>query len=172
MEGLPNRTWAAIQLMARKLRLRRPLRAPILATLRREGDIGYSAGMVIADGSVMERCIGIGTKRGIKEGATPRRQRFYSMPLVHVTMEDKDSLDRLAMLWGASTLFSQKSSVGNDVWRVMVHGKKAVDLLRLIFPFLEGEKKRKAQYLLGKYSSRASLRVAVRQEFRPFGGLE
>jgi len=58
-------------------------------------------------------------------------------------MEDKASLNLLARMWGRSVFFCQKSSVGNDVWRVYVHGKKAYDLLRIVLPYLEGEKRRK-----------------------------
>jgi hypothetical protein len=166
--ALPRRTWSAIQGKARLLRLKRPGRAPLSRTLNTEVGVGFSAGMIVADGSVMERCVHEGKKRANAEGGGIRIARSYSVPCVQVSMEDKQSLARLAGWWGVKTVFWQKSSVGNEVWKVVAWGRRALDLLKLILPLLEGEKRRRAMYLLAKYSSRPTLRVKQGQEFRPF----
>jgi len=83
-------------------------------------------------------------------------------------MEDKISLDRLAKMWDTRTTFCQKSSVGNDVWRVCVSGKKAYDLLKLMLPYLSGEKRKKALYLLTKYKQKKAFRYSNPVEFRAF----
>ena len=135
------------------------------------GDIGFSAGMIIADGSVMESLVSSGSKRGKLDGGGNRPRRWYSAPQVQVSMEDKESLARLAKMWAVRVIFCQKSSVGNDVWRVYVHGKKAYDLLRIVLPYLSGEKRKKALYLLRKYKNRTSLPVLSPQKFKAFGGI-
>jgi hypothetical protein len=94
------------------------------------------------------------------------------MPLVQVSMEDKASLNRLGAMWGCSTIYDQKSSVGNDVWRVYVSGRKARDLLRIVLPYLAGKKRRRALYILKKYRKRTSIPVDDPASFRRFEGLE
>jgi hypothetical protein len=66
---------------------------------------------------------------------------------------------------------SGKSSSGNDYWTVQIGERKANDLLRLVLPYSEGVKKKKAMYLLNKYGERTPLPVAKKEDFRPFGGL-
>src|SRR2546428_4909107 len=68
IEAFPTRTWAAVQGKARDFGLRRPSPAPLRATLRKKGDIGFCAGMVLADGSVMEALIDSGPRRARHEG--------------------------------------------------------------------------------------------------------
>lgn len=97
---------------------------------------------------------------------------FYSLPQVQVSMEDGASLERLAKMWGTRTNFCQKSSVGNDVWRVCASGKKAYDLLKLVLPYLFGEKRKKAIYLLKKYKHTKSLRFSDPVSFKAFSGLK
>ena len=94
------------------------------------------------------------------------------MPQVQVSMEDKASLERLAMMWGSRARFCQKSSVGNDVWRVCVHGKKAYDLLKLVLPYLAGDKMKKALYLLKKYKHRKSFRFSAPDKFVAFSDMK
>jgi hypothetical protein len=127
--------------------------------------------MVIADGSVIESLISSGVRRGKLDGGGGRLAGWYSAPQVQVTMEDKESLTRLAGLWGAKVTFCQKSSVGNDVWRVYVHGKKAYDLLKIMLPYLAGDKRRKALYMLEKYKHRTAMPVLDSMNFRAFGGM-
>jgi len=98
--------------------------------------------------------------------------RWTSMPHVQVSMEDKASLNRLGAMWGCSTIHDQKSSVGNDVWRVYVCGRKARDLLRIVLPYLAGKKRKRALYILKKYSKRTSIPVDDPASFRRFEGLE
>ena len=86
-------------------------------------------------------------------------------------MEDKESIERLGRLWGRKAVFCQKSSTGNDVWSVAIGGKKALELMALMMPYLEGPKKKKAVYLLSKFQERTSLPVNNRNDFRPFEGL-
>jgi len=167
----PERNWSAIEAKARDMGLHRPPPNPLGRTLSNEGDVGYSAGMVIADGSILETIVGSGRKRGRREGATPRPMRYYSIPQVKVSMEDKESIERLGKLWGRKAVFCQKSSTGNDVWSVAIGGKKALELMELMMPYLEGPKKRKAVYLLSKYHELTSLPVENRNDFRPFEGL-
>jgi hypothetical protein len=171
LASFPNRGWGSVEGKARTLGLKRPPKPPISKTLFRAGDIGFSAGMTIADGCIMENLISSGTKRGRREGGGKRRLRWYSLPQVQVSMEDKESLDRLARMWGKSVSFCQRSSVGNDVWRVYVHGQKAYDLLKIMLPYLAGEKRRKALYLLKKYRKKTSLPVTSPSEFHAFGGM-
>ena len=45
----PGRSWFSIEGKGRGLGLKRPQRTLISATLYRMGDVGFSAGMVIAD---------------------------------------------------------------------------------------------------------------------------
>lgn len=94
------------------------------------------------------------------------------LPQVQVSMEDRASLNRLAKMWGARAAFCQKSSVGNDVWRVVVSGKKAYDLLRLVLPYLSGEKRKKAMYLIKKYKKRRSIRFSSLLKFKAFRGMK
>ncbi len=49
IEAFPIRTWNSIQAKARKLGLHRPDSVPLSTTLK-GGDIGFCAGMIIADG--------------------------------------------------------------------------------------------------------------------------
>jgi hypothetical protein len=144
---------------------------PISATLYRPGDIGFSAGMIIADGSVMESLISSGSKRSRLDGGGRRLPRWYSMAQVQVSMEDKQSLVRLGMMWGARVTFCQKSSVGNDVWRVYVSGRRALDLLQIILPYLSGPKRRKAIYLLKKYKGKRTIPALDPERFKAFGGM-
>jgi hypothetical protein len=81
-------------------------------------------------------------------------------------MEDKESMERLGRLWGRKVVFCQKSSTGNDVWSVGIGGKKALGLMALMMPYLEGAKKRKAVYLLSKYQDRTTMSVKKRSDFR------
>lgn len=152
--------------------LRRPKKESIKSFLKKPGDVGFSAGMIIADGSVMESWVNSGSRRSQLEGGGHRRAAFYMLPQVQVSMEDKASLDHLAKIWGTRTGFCQKSSVGNDVWRVSVSGKKAYDLLELVLPYLAGEKRKKAMYLLKKYKHKKSLRFAEPIEFKAFSGMK
>jgi hypothetical protein len=99
LRRFPGRTWWAIEGKARGLGLRRPSNPPLSKTLYRQVDIGYSAGMTVADGSIMERLFSSGSRRGRLEGGGERRARWYSMPYVEVSMEDKDSLNRLGRIW-------------------------------------------------------------------------
>lgn len=168
----PMKSWWSIEGKAHTIGLKRPDEAVISNTLHREGDVGFSAGMIIADGSVMERLVSSGTKRGRLEGGGKRSPRWTSMPLVEVSMEDKASLNRLGAIWGCSTIYDQKSSVGNDVWRVYVSGRKARDLLRIVLPYLAGKKRRRALYILKKYRKRTSIPVDDPASFRRFEGLE
>ncbi|GEM_PF-2948346 len=171
IEAFPMRNWNSIQAMARKLDLHRP-RPPLLsATLNSEGDVGCCAGMIIADGCVLETCVDSGNRRGRREGGGPRPRRYYSMPQVRRGMEDKESLERVGRLWGRKVTLSGKSSSGNDYWTVQIGERKANDLLRLVLPYSEGVKKKKAMYLLNKYGERTPLPVAKKEDFRPFGGL-
>jgi hypothetical protein len=169
--ALPTRKWGSMQAKASELCLHRPDPTPLGATLKREGDVGFCAGMIIADGSILEACIISGAKRARHEGGMSRPISCYSMPQVKISMEDKESLDRVATLWGRKTTFCQESSVGNDVWRVQIGRKKAQALLRLILPYLGGIKRKKALYLLAKYDQRAALPVKDRESFKPFGGM-
>jgi len=57
LKVFPGRAWSSIEGKARKLGLKRPPKVPISRTLHRQGDIGFSAGMIIADESVEERLI-------------------------------------------------------------------------------------------------------------------
>jgi len=84
-------------------------------------------------------------------------------------MEDRDSIDYVGRLWGRSATPCQRTSVGNNVWRVQVGGKKAMELLRLILPYLRGIKRKKAMFLLSMYALRTMSHVADRESFRPFG---
>jgi hypothetical protein len=52
-----------------------------------------------------------------------------------------------------------------------VGGKKAMELLQLMMPYLAGPKKKKALYLLQKYADRTSLPVKVKDTFFPFSGM-
>ena len=167
---LQGRTWGSIERKAHKLRLMRPGPARISVTLFRAGDIGFSGGMIIADGSVMEKLVSSGKRRAELDGGSDRPQRCYSTPQVQVSMEDNESLSGLGEMWGVHMNFCQKSSVGNDVWRVYVHGKKAYDLLKLVLPYLYGPKRKKALYLLKKYKSRTSIPVSEPSRFKAFGG--
>lgn len=169
LKVLPGRSWWSICGKATALGLKRPAKVPISMTLFKEGDVGYSAGMIIADGSIMETLVSSGKKRGKLDGEEKRPQRWYSMPEAQVSMEDKQSLIRLAKMWGAHVGFCQKSSVGNDVWRVNVQGKKAYDLMKIILPYLSGEKRRKALHLLKKCGKRTSLVVVNPKSFEAFG---
>jgi len=171
IEAFPMRNWISIQAMARKLDLHRPCPPLLSATLNSEGDVGYCAGMIIADGCVLETCVDSGNKRGRREGGGPRPRRYYSMPQVRIGMEDKESLERVGRLWGRKVTLYGKSSSGNDYWTVQIGGRKANDLLRLVLPYFEGVKKKKAMYLLNKYGERTTLPVAKKEDFRPFGGL-
>jgi len=128
--------------------------------------------MIIADGSVMETWISSGGVRSKLEGGGPRKGAYYMLPQVQVSMEDRASLNRLAKMWGARAAFCQKSSVGNDVWRVVVSGKKAYDLLRLVLPYLSGEKRKKAMYLIKKYKKRRSIRFSSLLKFKAFRGMK
>lgn len=94
------------------------------------------------------------------------------MPHVQVSMEDRESLALLAKMWGKRVSFCQRSSVGNDVRRVYLHGKKAYDLLKMMLPYLAGEKRRKALYLLKKYRTKTSLPVSDPRRFKAFGGMK
>ncbi|MDV3278146.1 MAG: hypothetical protein LYZ69_06740 [Nitrososphaerales archaeon] len=172
MKLFPGRTWWSIEGRARQLGLRRPEKEPISSSLFRTGDVGFSAGMIIADGSVIESWISAGSVRSKLEGGGVRPNRYYTMPQVQVSMEDKASLDRLARMWGARVNFCQKSSVGNDVWKVCVHGTKAYDLLKLVLPYLAGEKREKALYLLKKYRYRKSFVSSEPKKFVAFGGMK
>jgi hypothetical protein len=172
MKLFPGRSWFSIDGRAKDLGLRRPGRSPISSFLNKPGDIGFSAGMIIADGSVMETWISTGRARGKLEGGGPRQAAFYMLPQVQVSMEDRASLDRLAKMWGTRTRFCQKSSVGNDVWRVVVSGKKAYDLLELVLSYLSGEKRNKAMYLLKKYKRKKSFRFSDPIEFKAFSGMK
>ncbi|MDV3292793.1 MAG: hypothetical protein LYZ70_00810 [Nitrososphaerales archaeon] len=172
LSALPNRTWFAIQGKARKLKLGRPPKSVIASTLTNEGDIGFSAGMIIADGSVMERCICTGRKRGRIEGGGARKERYYSLAFVQVSMEDKESLARVASHWGVGVRHDGMSSVGNEVWRVVATGRRALDLLKMLLPYLAGTKKRRAEYLLSKYTERTSAPVVDRKKFKPFSGMK
>jgi hypothetical protein len=169
--AFPMRTWDSIQAKARRLGLRRPDRIPLSSSLRKEGDVGFCAGMIIADGSVLETCISSGIRRAKHEGGAPRARRYYSIPQVRISMEDRESLDQVARLWGRKTTFCQKSSTGNDVYSVQIGGQKAKELLSLVLPYLRGIKRQKATYLLAKYYKRTSLPVKRRQEFRPFSDM-
>ncbi len=169
---LPGRLWWSIERKAQKIGLKRPVKAAISITLHRQVDVGFSAGMIIADGSVMEKLVSSGTKRGTLEGCGERSQRWTSMPAVQVSMEDKASLNRLGAMWGSSTIFDQKSSVGNDVWRVYVCGRKARDLLKIVLPYLAGKKRKRALYILKKYRKRTSIPVDNSTSFIRFEGLE
>lgn len=171
IEAFPMRSWGSIQAKARQLGLRRPAPIPLTSTLVSEGDIGFCAGMIIADGSVMEGCVSSGRKRSKSEGGSVRPLRYYSMPQVKISMEDKESLERVARVWGRKVSFCQKSSTGNDVWSVQIGGKKAMELLRLVLPYFGGVKKKKALYLLTKYGERTSQSVRTKEDFRPFGGV-
>lgn len=168
----PSRNWGSISKKARTLGLRRPRTAPLSITLKFEGDIGYCAGMVIADGSVLEACIKSGVRRAKSEGGTARPRRYYSMPQVRVSMEDKESLERVGRLWGRKVVFCQTSSTGNSVWSVQIGGKKAKELLLLMLPYLAGPKRKKALFLLEKYADKTSLPVKARGAFVPFSGMK
>lgn len=168
--AFPLRNWGSISAKARHLDLRRPCEA-LKTTLKAEGDIGFCAGMVIADGSVLEGCINSGVKRARSEGGGTRPRRYYSMPQVKVSMEDKESLERVGRLWGRKVTFCQTSATGNSVWSVQVGGKKAKELLALMMPYLAGPKRKKALYLLGKYGEKSSLPINAREHFVPFGGM-
>src|SRR5947209_4400315 len=98
IEAFPTRTWAAIQGKAMDLGLRRPSPAPLRATLRKKGDIGSCAEMVLADGSVMEALIDSGPRRATHEGGGLRLRRYFSMPQVKISMEDKEPIDYVARL--------------------------------------------------------------------------
>jgi hypothetical protein len=172
LKRFPGRSWWSIEGKARKLGLRRPSKVPISRTLYRQADIGYSAGMIMADGSVMERLFATGSNRGRMDGGGERLGRWYSMPYVEVSMEDVQSLNRLGRIWGSSTIYNGKNSVGNDVWRVHVCGKKAYDLLRIVLPYLAGKKRSRAIYILKKYGIRTSLPVERPAVSRSFEGLE
>jgi hypothetical protein len=169
--AFPNHTWGSIQGKAGELGLRRPRPAPIRTTLKKEGDVGFCSGMVLADGSVLEGCISSGARRAKHEGGAARPRRYYSLPQVRISMEDKESLDRVARLWGRKTTLAQTSSVGNKVWSVQVGGKKALDLLRLMLPYMAGPKRKRGLYLLDKYKDRTSFPVLRREDFSPFRGL-
>jgi len=166
----PLHTRGSISAKARELDLRRPSPALLGATLKAEGDIGFCAGMVIADGSILEACISSGARRAKSEGGGNRPRRYYSMPQVKISMED-ESLERVAPLWGRKVTFCGTSSTGNKVWSVQVGGKKAKELLVLMMPYLAGPKRKKALYLLEKYGERTCLPVRVRGSFLPFGGM-
>lgn len=168
---VPARSWASIQRMASILGLHRPSPPRLSSTLNREGDIGFCAGMIVADGSVLESCISSGGTRSRHEGGASRPPRSYSMPQVKISMQDKDSVDRVAHLWGRSTTLCQKSSIGNGVWSVQVGGRNALELIRFILPYLSGPKKKKAIYLLAKYNGKVTLPVNRRVEFKPFSDL-
>jgi hypothetical protein len=93
------------------------------------------------------------------------------MPQVKISMEDRDSLERVAKLWGRKTTFNGKSSTGNSVWSVRVGGRKAIELLALMMPYLSGPKRKKAFYQLEIYAGRTGLPVENREAFQPFGGM-
>jgi hypothetical protein len=124
LEVFPLRSWRSISAKAITLGLRRPRTAPLSTTLKSEGDIGFWAGMVIADGSVLETCISSGTRRARSEGGGARPPRYYSMPQVRISMEDKESLERVGRLWGRKVTFCQTSSTGNSVWSVKSVARK------------------------------------------------
>jgi len=171
IRAFPTCSWASLQGRARTLGLHRPTPALLSSTLNREGDIGFCAGMIIADGCILETCISSGGARSVHEGGTLRPIRFYSIPQVKISMEDKESIDRVAQLWGRSTTLCQKSSTGNNVWSAQVGGRKALDLMQSILPYLSGPKKKKAIYLMTKYAGRKTLPVERREKFKPFGDL-
>lgn len=152
--------------------LRRPQRTPITSTLWKDSDIGFPAGMIIADGTIGEPLIHSGGSRAKLDGDSPRIARCYSMPVVRVSMEDKASLRRLSRMWGTRVTFCQKSSTLNDVWQVAATGKRAYDLLRLVLPHLAGIKRKKALYILKKYKDRKSIPVKDPKSFRSFGDMK
>ena len=84
-------------------------------------------------------------------------------------MEDRDSLDRVARLWGRKTAYCGTSSTGSKVWRVQIGGEKAKELLGLMVPCLAGPKRAKAPYLLAEDSGRTSLPVKRCEDSVPFG---
>jgi hypothetical protein len=161
----------AIQRKAWKFGLRRRTTVPLSVTLAKDGDIGYCAGMVIADGSILETLVDSGHKRSNSEGATPWPRRYYSTPQLKVSMEDKESVDRLAQLWGRKATLRARSSTGNDAWGLQVGGKKALGLIKLMMPYVEGPDKRKAIFLLARHKTRTSIPVKSKLELRRFEGL-
>jgi hypothetical protein len=86
-------------------------------------------------------------------------------------MEDKESLSLLVRMWGKRVYFCQKTPIGNGVWRIYVHGQKAYDLLKIVLPYIAGEKRKKSLYLLRKYRNRTSLPVSDPKIFEPVGGV-
>ena len=87
-------------------------------------------------------------------------------------MEDEPSLARLGAVRGADVGFCQRSSIGDDAWRVYVHGKKAYDLLKVILPHLVGIKREEALSLLKKYRAKTSEPVRRPEKFVAFGGMK
>jgi hypothetical protein len=57
MAALPGRKWGSTQKIASQLGLHRSCTTPPGTTLVTKGDIGFCAGMIIADGSLLETCV-------------------------------------------------------------------------------------------------------------------
>jgi hypothetical protein len=93
------------------------------------------------------------------------------MPQVKVSMEDRESVDRVPTLWGRQTCFCLGSSVGNDVWSAQIGGQKAKEQLGLVMPYLAGVKRKKALQLISKSERATTLGVKDRGSFKPFEGM-
>jgi len=119
----------------------------------------------------MEALIDSGPRRARHEGGGLRLRRYFSMPQVKISMEDKEPIDHVARLWGRKTTPSGYRSTGNKVWGVQIGGKKAKELLRLMMPYLAGPKRKKALFLLHKHRYRTTLPVPSREGFIAFRGL-
>jgi hypothetical protein len=104
--------------------------------------------------------------RSVGGGTRPRR--YYSMQQAKISMEDKESLERVGRTWVRKTTSCGTNSKGDSVWSVQTRGEKAKDPLGLVVPYLAGSKKKKALCLLDRCAERTSLPVKGLESFLPF----
>lgn len=82
--------------------------------------------------------------------------RNYLIPIVKVNSTDKDVIERAAFLLGTSSLQFEprRKEHWKDQWKVHIYGKRAVDIMQQILPWMGERRAAKIQEIIAAWEAR------------------